>query len=258
MKATHRLLPLIAVSAVGLQLCADKAAGADPAPAATTVSAAPGKAIEVFNGKDLTGWKFKGDAAHSKWTVGTAALDPADPAKLVVTPGGNELINAAVGPHGSSVDIYTDATFGDARVELEVMVPKNSNSGVVMMGIYEIQVLDSFGRETPGNGDMGAVYGKIPPKVNAAKKPGEWQTLSVEYRAARFDDAGNKTANARIVKATLNGQVIHENAEVDGITAPFLANHEVPTGSFLLQGDHGAVAYRNIKITPLGDAPRPQ
>jgi hypothetical protein len=207
----------------------------------------PAKTIRLFNGKDLTGWRIQGDPAKSQWKIGTAALDPADPTKLVVTPGGNELINA--GAHG--VNIFTEAKSGDARIELEVMVPRHSNSGVFAMGVYEIQVLDSYGRQPPGKGDMGALYGKVAPKLNASKKPGQWQKMVIDYRAPKFDAQGKKTADARMVKVTLNGEVIHEDAQLDGITAPVLYDHESPTGPILLQGDHGQVAYRNIEITKL-------
>ena len=214
---------------------------------ATVGLALAGETVEPFNGQDLSGWHIKGKPSKSKWTVGTAKLDPADPSKIIVTPGGHELINAKA----HSTDIYTDAKFGDARIELEVMVPRHSNSGVFALGVYEIQVLDSYGHEPPNKGDMGAVYGKIAPSVNASKKPGQWQKLVIEYRAPRFDAEGKKTANARMVKVVLNGKVIHDDAEVDGITAPVLYDHESATGPVLLQGDHGPVAYRNIKITKL-------
>lgn len=210
-------------------------------------AAEAGKAVTPFNGKDLTGWQIKGDPSRSQWKVGTAKLDPADSSKIVFTPGGNELVNVA----GHGVNIHTDAKFGDAVIDVEVLVPRGSNSGVFAQGVYEIQLLDSYGKKKPGNGDMGGVYGKIAPKVNASKKPGEWQRLVIDYRAPKFDAQGKKTANARLVKVTLNGQVIHENAELDGITAPVLYDHEVATGPVILQGDHGPVAFRNLKITPI-------
>ena len=91
---------------------------------ATVCLALAGETVEPFNGQDLSGWHVKGSPSKSKWTVGTAKLDPADPSKIIVTPGGHELINAKA----HSTDIYTDAKFGDARIELEVMVPRHSNS----------------------------------------------------------------------------------------------------------------------------------
>jgi len=204
------------------------------------------QAVEPFNGKDLGGWKLKGPAAKSKWKVGKAALDPAANAKLVVTEGG-ELVNAA----GGGVDLYSEAKFGDARVELELMVPKGSNSGVYVMGEYEVQVLDSFGKEKMGTGDIGALYGAAPPRVNASKPPGEWQTLVIEFRAPKFGADGRKTANATFMKIELNGQVIQENVEMKGPTPAGVTGKEAPEGPLMFQGDHGPVAYRNIKITPL-------
>ena len=203
--------------------------------------------VKPFNGKDLTGWILKGDPNRSQWTVGTAAMDPDNPRNLKVTPGGNELINAP----GHGLDLYTEAKFGDAVIELEVMVPQGSNSGIYIMGEYEVQVLDSFGRENLGMGDMGAIYGAAVPLLNACKKPGEWQKYVIEYQAPRFDAEGKKTANARARKVTLNGQVIQDNVEIRGSGGGSVAGREAPTGPLMFQGNHGAVAYRNITIKPL-------
>lgn len=202
--------------------------------------------IEPFNGKDLTGWKPKGAPEKSKWTVGKAALDPADPKKLVVTPG-NELINAT----GGGVDFYSEATHGDAVIEVELMVPKGSNSGVYVMGEYEVQVLDSFGKEKLGMGDIGALYNAAAPKSNASKAPGEWQKFTIDFRAPKFDAEGKKTANAVFVKIDLNGTVIQENVEMKGPTPGGVTGKEKAQGPLMFQGDHGAVSYRNIKITPV-------
>ncbi len=200
--------------------------------------------VQPLNGKDLTGWKFRGGGG-GKWTVGTATLKDHAPSEIKALPGGKELINAA-----RSLDIYTEAKFGDCLVELEVMVPKGANSGVYLMGNYEVQVLDSFGKKQADAGDMGAVYGKTAPKVNASKAPGQWQKYVIDFRAPRFDGNGKKTANARLVKCTLNGQVIHENVDIPGPTTNAMSGKETATGPLMLQGDHGPIAYRNIKITP--------
>ncbi len=216
------------------------------AAAVAILAALLGQAQEPFNGKDLTGWKLKGAAAKSKWKVGKAALDPADPKKLAVTEG-NELVNAA----GGGVDLYSEAKHGDALIEVELMVPKQSNSGVYVMGEYEVQVLDSFGKEKMGQGDIGALYGVAAPKVNASKAPGEWQKFVIDFRAPKFDAEGKKTANAKFVKIELNGQVIQENAEMKGPTPAGVTGKEAPTGPIMFQGDHGPVAYRNIRITPV-------
>ncbi len=202
--------------------------------------------IELFNGKDLAGWQLKGDPKRSKWAIGKAGLDPSDPTKLQVSPGGSDLVNLA-----TSLDLFTQERFGDARLELDVMVPRRSNSGIYIMGEYEIQILDSYGRTRMGKGDMGAIYGAAPPRVNACKAPGQWQHFVIEYQAPRFDAQGKKTANARILRVTLNGQVLHENVELKGATPGGVTGHEVPKGPLMFQGNHGPVALRNIRITPL-------
>jgi hypothetical protein len=223
-----------------------------------------GKWIELFNGNDLKGWRFQEPAGNSRWTVGTAALDPEDDHKLVVSPSGNELINPVepvkvISAQGRGVDIYTEAKFGDAVVEVEVMVAKKANSGIYLMGEYEIQVLDSFG-DAPAAKGMGGIYGIAAPAVNPCKAPGQWQKFVIEYRAPKFDAQGNKTANARIVKVTLNGTVIHENVELPhalngGLSTggKNIRGTEIPAGPLMFQGNHGPVAYRNIRIKPLDE-----
>ena len=204
------------------------------------------QAVEPFNGKDLAGWKLKGAAEKSKWKVGKASLDPAAQNKFLVAEGG-ELVNT----QGGGVDIYSEARHGDAVIEVELMVPKGSNSGVYVMGEYEVQVLDSFGKEKMGTGDIGALYGAAPPRVNASKPPGEWQKLTIDFRAPKFGPDGKKTANARFVKIELNGQVIQENVEMKGPTPAGVTGKEAAEGPLMFQGDHGPVAFRAIKITPV-------
>jgi hypothetical protein len=130
------------------------------------------------------------------------------------------------------------------------MVPKGSNSGVYIMGEYEIQILDSFGKTEVGPGDVGGLYGAQAPKVNAAKAPGEWQKFVVDFRAPKFDASGKKTANARFVRVTLNGKVIHENVEMKQQTPGGVTGKEHAEGPLMFQGNHGPVAFRNIKIRP--------
>lgn len=217
---------------------------------ALTLIAGPALADDApanpFNGRDLTGWKFRGETAKSKWKVGTAALDPTDAAKFAFRADGSELVNA----EGHSVDIYTEAKYGDCVLEVEVMVPKGSNSGIYFMGEYEVQVLDSWGKTKLAYGDMGGIYNTAPPKVNAAKKPGEWQKFVIEFRGPRFE-GGKKTENAKFLKVVLNDQVIHENVEVLKPTTSSLTGKESETGPIMLQGDHGPVAYRNFAVKPL-------
>lgn len=207
------------------------------------------KSVEPINGIDLSGWKTKGEASKSHWTLGTASLKPTDPAQIEVTPGGKELINSS----GGGVDLYTEQKFGDVHLELEVMVPRGSNSGIYLMGEYEIQVFDSFGKERPTQQDMGAIYSASVPKLNAAKPPGEWQKYEIDFVAPKFD-GDKRTSSARFVKVVLNGETIQENVEMKGPTPGGLSGKESATGPLLFQGDHGAVAYRGIKITPAASA----
>jgi hypothetical protein len=208
--------------------------------------------LRPFNGRNLEGWKTRPEGNNRNyWTVGTARLDPKDPKRLVVEPGGQELINAAPG-HGQGLDLYSETLHGDAIIKLEVMVPRESNSGIYVMGEYEVQVLDSYGREDkPGPGDMGAIYGAQPPRRPKYKAPGEWNTYEIHWRAPRFDAAGKKIANARFEKVILNGVVIHENVEMKGPTPGGVDGREKPRGPLMFQGNHGPVAYRNIEIHPL-------
>ncbi len=217
-------------------ICADVSAAADDKPAAP------------FNGKNLEGWSFKNPKERSKWTVGFAALDPADPAKFVVKAASDipELVNN----QGGGVDIYTYEKYGDSIIKLEVMVPKGSNSGVYVLGEYEVQILDSFGKEKVGAGDIGGLYSAAAPRVNAAKEPGKWQTMEIHFQAPKFE-GDKKTANAKFVKVVLNGQTIHEDVEMKGPTPSGVTGKEAPTGPLMFQGDHGPVAFRNIQIRPL-------
>ena len=156
--------------------------------------------------------------------------------------------------HGDSIDIYSRETFGDCRIELQVMVPKGSNSGIYVMGEYEIQILDSWERVKMGRGDMGAIYGAGAPLVNACKRPGEWQKYVIEFQAPRFDANGKKTrnGNAKFIKIELNGEVLHEkNLEMSGVAGGALVGREAPFGPLMFQGNHGPVAYRNIIVKSL-------
>ena len=213
--------------------------------AIATVSQAGG-AAKPFNGKNLNGWKQKGPATKSHLTVGTAKLNPKNAREFIVAKGGNELINAK----GGGIDFYSEAIFGDAIIEVEVMVPQGSNSGVYVMGEYEIQVLDSYGRKKLSGGDMGAIYGAAPPRVNACKKPGQWQKYEIHFRAPRFKD-GKKTVNAKFLKVILNDQLLHENVEMKNATPGGVDGKEKPKGPLMFQGNHGPVSYRNIIIKPL-------
>lgn len=211
-----------------------------------------GAASKPFNGKDLTGWKARAEGnTPSQWKVGRAKPCPTNPKVLAVAPGGRELINDTKG-HGQSLDLYSTAVFGDAIITLEVMVPEKSNSGIYVMGEYEVQVLDSFGKDAnPGPGDMGAIYGAQPPRSPKYLRPGEWSKYEIHWQAPRFDAAGNKIANAKFLKVILNGRVIHENLEMSKPTPSGVDGKEKARGPLMFQGNHGPVAYRNIRVRPL-------
>jgi hypothetical protein len=200
-----------------------------------------GKTVMPFNGNNLDGWKLRNPAKNS-WDVGTASVDEKAPSKFEFKKEGHELVNVK----GGGTDIYTDDKFGDVLVEVEFMVPKGSNSGVYLMGNYEVQILDSYGKKTLSPGDLGGLYGASAPKVNAARKPGEWQKFIIDFQAPRFD-GDKKVQNAKFLKVELNGELIQENVEMKGATGGALGK-EAPTGPLMFQGDHGAVAFRNIKI----------
>ncbi|MCF7674444.1 MAG: DUF1080 domain-containing protein [Akkermansiaceae bacterium] len=195
---------------------------------------------------------------HGEWHVAAdVTLMPENPTLLASTAGTGVIVN---GSTGRTKDILTKEDFGDVEVHIEFCVPKGSNSGVYLMGRYEIQVFDSFGVAEPEHSDCGGIYQRWEndqgfeghaPRINASKPPGEWQSFDAVFLAPRFDGNGNKTAPARFVRVLHNGLVIHENVDVSGPTRASRWNDEKPLGPLMLQGDHGPVAYRNITIRPL-------
>ena len=203
--------------------------------------------VMMPNSDTLDGWKLRALKFMSKWVVGVARIDAQDPQKLTVVKSDDsdiELINTKKG----SVDIYTQQEFSDCTVELEVMIPKGSNSGIYLMGRYEVQVVDSYTKKILKDSTMGGIFGTAAPKINAAKKPGEWQKFLIEFKAPRFKNR-KRIAPAEFVKVVLNGDLIHEKVKIEkGPTSGALKNSEFAEGPLMLQGGMGAVAYRNIRI----------
>lgn len=189
------------------------------------------------------------------WVNVVDAFTDPDDAKLIKTkPGHGVIVN---GPIGRTVNLFSEGQFGDIQITGEFMVPEGSNSGIYLMGRYEIQIFDSWGVENPEFSDCGGIYQRYdeakgqgwegkPPLVNASKAPGEWQTFRIKFRAPRFDEHGNKTENARFESVYLNDMLVQENVEVTGPTRAAAFHDEQPTGPLMLQGDHGPVAYRNL------------
>jgi hypothetical protein len=175
--------------------------------------------VQLFNGKDLEGWKFRREPNPS-WKVEDGVM-----ANVVEK-----------GKHG--VDILTEQKFMDFELHIEFKVPKGGNSGVYLRGRKEIQVMDSFGHDKPGSGDCGGIYGKFAPAVNACKPVGEWNTFDIKV-------VGDK------ITVVHNGKVIHDGVEFRGATGAALDGDDTKPGPLLLQGDHTAVWYRNIWIKPL-------
>jgi hypothetical protein len=210
----------------------------------------------LLNGKDLANWR----PPHGTWQVeGSVALDPSRPEHFAISPGARILVN---NPKGPTVNLISVPEFGDIELHVEFCIPKHSNSGVYLMGRYEIQIYDSYGVEKdeyPGI-ECGGVYQRWinghgenghSPGVNASKPAGEWQSFDITFRAPRFDADGKKVSNAKFVKVVHNGKVIHEDIDLTGPTRAARWDDEKPVGPIMLQGDHGPVAYRNIRVKRL-------
>jgi hypothetical protein len=199
--------------------------------------------------RDRSGWK----------TVSSVSLDSSSPEKLSEKSGRGVLLS-----HGDALNLESCKEYQDVDVQLEFMIPKGSNAGVKLLGRYEIQILDTHGATELSGDSCGGIYpraeeepdyhhidGGVPPRVNAAKPAGEWQSLEIQFVAPRFNAAGKKTSNARFVRVVLNGKLIHENVEVAAPTgAAWRLVKEVPRGPLLLQGDLGPVAFRNVQVRP--------
>ena len=147
-----------------------------------------------------------------------------------------KLVDAVLVNSGRGANIYTTDNFKDFKLHIEVNCPEGSNSGIYLRGRYEIQVQDDYGKP-PHSRHMGGIYGYVTPSRNAARPAGEWQELDV-------------VLNGRWVTLVLNGETVIDHQEIPGITGGALDSNESEPGPIYLQGDHGAVSYRNIVLTP--------
>ncbi len=197
----------------------------------------PSDAVVLFDGTGLSGWEKK-DGTPAEWTVEDGYME--------VVPG--------------SGNIRTKEAFGDCQLHVEwaapVLVKGDSqgrgNSGVFLMGDYEIQVLDCYDNPTYADGATAAVYGQFPPLVNACRPPGEWQTYDIVWIAPRFD--GDELVSPARLTVFHNGLVVHHDVELTGPTTHRAVLEYEPhpaTGPLMLQ-DHGdLVRFRNIWYRPL-------
>jgi hypothetical protein len=183
-----------------------------------------GKTIKLINGKDLSGWEIMGENKANGWSIVKGAL-----------------VNNPVQEHGKRHVRYgnlrTTAEFEDFKLKLQVNVPKGSNSGIYLRGIYEVQVFDSYGKELDSH-HMGALYSRITPSVSAEKPAGEWQDMEI-------------TLCDRHLTVILNGKTIIDNQPVMGVTGGAMTACEFKPGPIYLQGDHGEINYRKMELTPI-------
>jgi hypothetical protein len=218
----------------------------------------------LLNGHDLAGWHAQDPAKAHEWLAAKGirfnrmyspkALSPVGDA-------GDRMIN---GKNGRTQNIVSDQKFGDIELYLEFMIPRGANSGVYLHGLYELQILDSFGVQDLTTGDCGAIYhewidGKpvhgSAPRVNAQRNAGEWQSYHIWFRAPRFDATGKKTENARFQLVLFNGVMIQQNYDVPAPTRAHMPHAEAAENPLMIQGDHGPVAFRNVYWKPLGELP---
>ena len=198
--------------------------------------------------------------AADNWKVaGGVQVDHGREHALQTTSGNGVLANQPT--EKAQGNLFTRWEHGDLTLELDYMMPEGSNSGIYLMGRYEVQLLDSWGTRNPTFADAGGIYQRWapdrpegergyeghPPRFNVSRAPGLWQHLKIIFQAPRFDEEGQKVANARFAKVVHNGVVIHENVEVMGPTRAAAFQDEQPKGPLMIQGDHGPVAFRNIR-----------
>jgi len=201
----------------------------------------PSDAVVLFDGKDLAKWAHK-DGSPAKWKVESGYLETVPKTGY----------------------IYTREAFGDCQLHAEFAEPVppkgdsqgRGNSGVFLMGLYEIQVLDSYENKTYADGQAAAVYGQYPPLVNAARPPGEWQSYDIIFHGPRFDKAGKLLRPARVT-VLHNGVLVQDNVELSGPTANGARPPYSPHPDRLplaLQDHSNPIRFRNIWIRELKSA----
>jgi hypothetical protein len=224
-----------------------------------------GQRLKNFDLNDMSGfrdqagnWKIVSDVKMNR----SIDVHKEGNGSIITKDGSGILIN--LNDESKKSALLSKMEHGDIDLEFEFMMPRGSNSGLYLMGRYEVQLYDSWGVITPSSSDLGGIYrnwetekGKIymgkAPMSNPAKAPGLWQKMEVSFKAPKFDTSGKKIKNAKINLAKINGVVIHENIEIPLPTGGPIENNEVAKGPLMIQGDHGAVAIRNIKYRLIED-----
>jgi hypothetical protein len=181
---------------------------------------------------------------------------------FTLTKGAGILVNT-VDEKNPGHDLYFNLQHGDIDLEMDYTMAKGANSGIYLQGRYEIQLLDSWGTVNPKSSDNGGIYERWDdskpdgmkgyeghaPRQNASRAPGLWQHIRISFQAPKFDEKGLKIANAKVLYIWLNGVLIQENVELSGPTRGAYDTKESALGPLRLQGDHGAVAFKNISYT---------
>ncbi len=212
----------------------------DPGTASTQERAGrpPSDATILFDGKDLSKWLNMRDRGEARWKVENGYME------VVPKSGG----------------LLTRDSFGDCQLHVEWAAPTviegtwqgRGNSGVFLMNLYEVQVLDCYENATYPDGTTGGLYGQFPPAVNACRKPGEWQTYDVMFVAPRFD--GNRLIAPAYMTVIHNGVVVQYHKALQGPTMHKKLACYAPqalTGPIQLQDHNNPVRFRNIWVRPL-------
>lgn len=221
-----------------------------------------GKQVEL---NDLSAFK---NPSKSWQIVSGVKADLTEPNSLKFNEGVGVLLNLPDN-RNKGQDLYTVEDYGDIDLELDYLIAPGSNSGIYLQGRYEIQLADTWGAKSIRSGSNGGIYERwddskpdgqkgysgYAPRQNASRAPGVWQKLKISFQAPRFDGSGNKIQNAVVLRVEMNGVTIHDNVELTGVTRGSMSADEKATGPIRIQGDHGPVAFRNIKITRF-DTPR--
>ena len=186
----------------------------------TAYAAAEPGFTPIFNGKDNTGWHLRRKEGHDSWTIENGVLKN----------------TVHKGEHGT--DLVTDKTYWNFTVKYEYMVPDDSNSGFYLRGRHEIQILGDYKTGKPDLHGNGSIYGVKAPDKFVSKPGGEWQTVEA-------------TIIVNKITVLQNGVKIHDEFECKKATGSEIDNKINEPGPIFLQGDHGTVWFRNLRIKEL-------